>query len=108
MSLDAAPSDSRPERLTAHEVRQRLQHERDSRLTQLAAIEKEGNDAPRELMTAQKTSIERVLAEIDAAFARLDDGGYGRCQECVRPIPVERLEILPYARCCVGCQRRAV
>ncbi|ATW47179.1 TraR/DksA family transcriptional regulator [Streptomyces peucetius] len=108
MSLDAARSDSRPERLTAHEVRQRLQHERNSRLTQLKAIEKEGNDAPRELMIAQKMSIDRVLAEIDAAFERLDRGRYGHCQECGRPVPVERLEILPYARCCVGCQRRAV
>ncbi|QIP87954.1 molecular chaperone DnaK [Streptomyces sp. Tu 2975] len=107
MSLDAARSDSLPERLTTHEVGQRLQHERNSRLTQLEAIEQEGNDAPRELMIAQKTSIQRVLTEIDAAFARLGAGGYGLCQECRRPIPVERLEILPYARCCVGCQRRA-
>ncbi|MFH8930218.1 TraR/DksA C4-type zinc finger protein [Streptomyces pristinaespiralis] len=106
MSLDAARSDSLHERLTAHEVGQRLQHERNSRLTQLEAIEQEGNDAPRELMIAQKTSIRRVLAEIDAAFVRLEAGGYGLCEECRRPIPVERLEILPYARCCVGCQRR--
>ncbi|MGW0776742.1 TraR/DksA family transcriptional regulator [Streptomyces sp. NPDC002835] len=106
MSLDAARSDSRPERLTAHEVRQRLQHERNSRLTQLEAMENEGNDAPQELMLAQKASISRVLAEIDAAFERLEAGAYGRCQECACAVPVERLEILPYARCCVGCQRR--
>ncbi|MFD7442849.1 TraR/DksA family transcriptional regulator [Streptomyces sp. NPDC059909] len=106
MSLDAARHEARPERLTAHEIRQRLQHERNSRITQLNAIDEAGHEAADDLMAAQRTSIQRVLKEIDTAFQRLDEGSYGTCQDCAKPIPVERLEILPYARCCVGCRQR--
>jgi len=60
-----------------------------------------------DVLNAQRASLQRALKDIDTAFARLDDGTYGICGSCARPIPVERLEILPYARCCVPCQQRA-
>jgi DnaK suppressor protein len=41
------------------------------------------------------------LAEVDAALTRLDAGTYGICEVCGRPIPGERLEARPAARCCV-------
>ncbi len=43
------------------------------------------------------------LAELDAALARLDDGSYGRCERCGRPIDPARLDARPDARTCVGC-----
>ncbi|MFF5483629.1 TraR/DksA C4-type zinc finger protein [Streptomyces sp. NPDC012935] len=46
--------------------------------------------------------FEQALKEIDAVFARLQQGTYGICQGCGRSIPVERLEILPYARCTIA------
>ncbi|MGI5197604.1 TraR/DksA family transcriptional regulator [Streptomyces sp. CA-288835] len=107
MPLDtAARRESGPERLTAHEARQRLEHERASRLVQLTAIEEAGPETNDHLMAVQKDALQRVLKEIDAAFQRIEDSTYGICQDCGQPIPVERLEILPYARCCVGCQSR--
>jgi DnaK suppressor protein len=45
----------------------------------------------------------RRLADIDAAVARLDDGTYGVCEVCGRPIPAERLAARPVARTCVTC-----
>lgn len=105
MPLDTSRPESRPERLAPLEVRRRLEHERATRLTQLQAIEEAGRPAADEVLTAQKASIERVLKEIDAAFDRLEKGAYGDCRRCAKPIPVERLEILPYVRACVGCQR---
>ncbi len=45
----------------------------------------------------------RNLAEVEAAIERLDEGGYGTCEVCGRPIPPERLEVRPTARRCVGC-----
>ncbi|WNO70235.1 TraR/DksA family transcriptional regulator [Streptomyces sp. AM8-1-1] len=105
MSLDTARIESRPERLTAHEARQRLEHERNSRLTQLQALDEAGQSAEKHMMSAQKDTIVRVLNEIEAALTRIHDGRYGICQTCSTPIPVERLEILPYTRFCVPCQR---
>ena len=46
---------------------------------------------------------ERRLDEIDEALARVQDGSYGRCAVCGRPIAAERLEVRPTARTCVAC-----
>jgi RNA polymerase-binding transcription factor DksA len=90
--------------VAAHDARQWLERERGARLVQLHAIRENAPDAEDQLMAAQTTAIRTVLEEIDAARRRLDEGVYGMCLACSRPIPVERLEILPYARCCVGCR----
>jgi RNA polymerase-binding transcription factor DksA len=94
--------------LTVHEARQRLEHERNSRLAQLSAIESGAPHADKDLKTAQTAAIKSVLEEIDAAGQRLADGSYGTCKGCESVIPVERLEILPYVRFCVGCQQRSI
>ncbi|MGW3036684.1 TraR/DksA family transcriptional regulator [Streptomyces sp. NPDC001178] len=110
MSLDsAARAGSAVERLSAYEARQRLEHERSARLAQLEAVDEPSGGAPQadDLQVMQRGAIEQALKEIDAAFARLQADTYGICQGCGRSIPVERLEILPYARCCVPCQQRA-
>ncbi|MDX3238522.1 TraR/DksA C4-type zinc finger protein [Streptomyces sp. ME03-5709C] len=107
MSSDTARPGRRPGRMTAHEARQRLEHERSTRLTQLQAVAQAGWAADDHVMIVQKEAIQRVLKEIEAAFTRLQEGSYGVCPDCAKPIPAERLEILPYARCCVACGRRA-
>ena len=50
----------------------------------------------------------RVMARIDAALKRMDADpeGYGLCQGCDEPIPIRRLELMPFARLCVECQSR--
>ena len=48
---------------------------------------------------------EQHLAEVDAALGRLDDGTYGTCARCGRPIAPERLDALPWAAHCIECQR---
>ena len=53
--------------LTKHEARQRLEHERSSRLVQLRAIEESAPYADEDLQAAQTAAIGRVLEEIDAA-----------------------------------------
>jgi DnaK suppressor protein len=45
------------------------------------------------------------LAELEAAIGRLDDGSYGICIRCHRPVAPERLEALPWAAHCIECQR---
>jgi RNA polymerase-binding transcription factor DksA len=50
-------------------------------------------------------SARMVLADVEAALARMDDGSYGACHRCHRPIARERLEIVPQARYCARCQQ---
>ena len=45
------------------------------------------------------------LAEVEAAERRLDEGAYGTCEVCGRPVGDERLEARPTARTCVNCAR---
>jgi DnaK suppressor protein len=42
-----------------------------------------------------------VRAEVARALEKLDEGSYGRCDVCGRPIPEGRLEALPWAVLCV-------
>jgi DnaK suppressor protein len=44
------------------------------------------------------------LDDIDYAIARIDDGTYGLCVDCGKPIPRKRLEVLPFARRCLACE----
>jgi RNA polymerase-binding protein DksA len=46
--------------------------------------------------------LEKVLEAID----RVEAGTYGICTECGGPIPVARLDALPYATRCVDCASR--
>ncbi len=48
----------------------------------------------------------REIREIEAAKARIDDGGYGTCAECGRDIGFERLLAQPTALRCRDCQQQ--
>jgi RNA polymerase-binding protein DksA len=48
---------------------------------------------------------EQVLAQIDAALKRVEDGTFGICTNCGKPIAEERLEARPWASLCIDCQR---
>jgi len=49
----------------------------------------------------------QVLADIDSALKRIDDGTYGTCVSCGNEIPLGRLEAHPAASLCIDCKRRA-
>jgi RNA polymerase-binding transcription factor DksA len=49
---------------------------------------------------------EWVMGEIAAALDRLENGTYGRCENCGTQIPDGRLEAVPYARYCVLCAQK--
>lgn len=46
---------------------------------------------------------EYLLEQIDAALERIEQGTYGWCANCGRPIPEERLLALPYVANCLPC-----
>lgn len=45
------------------------------------------------------------LQQIDAALERIEDGSYGVCDSCEKPIPKKRLNVIPYARLCIKCKQ---
>lgn len=47
------------------------------------------------------------LELVEAALAKLDDGTFGACATCAKPIAAERLEALPWAAQCIDCARGA-
>ena len=45
--------------------------------------------------------LQVTRADVVRAMEKLDDGTYGLCDVCGRPIPAGRLEALPWAVLCV-------
>lgn len=43
------------------------------------------------------------LTEIETAIARVEDGTYGVCERCAKPIADDRLRARPVARACIEC-----
>jgi DnaK suppressor protein len=48
-----------------------------------------------------------ILADVEAALARIADGSYGECIDCGTEIPFARLSAYPAAKRCVSCQEVA-
>ena len=44
------------------------------------------------------------LNEIDDALKRIEEGIFGICEECEKPIAMKRLKAMPSARYCIKCQ----
>jgi DnaK suppressor protein len=59
----------------------------------------------RELDEGLEENAEHILQEIETALRRIDDGTYGVCVACGRPIGEERLEAVPYATLCIDDKR---
>ena len=60
----------------------------------------------REIDYSLEENSTHVLAAIDAALARIENGTYGMCVTCGNAIDDERLEAIPYATQCIDCRRR--
>ena len=60
----------------------------------------------REMASTLEENSTHVLAEIDAALARIDEGTYGVCVRCGKPIGRERLDALPWATLCIDDKRK--
>lgn len=61
----------------------------------------------RELDEGLEEGARDTLAEIDAALQRIEDGSYGTCEICGKPVGAERLSAIPWARLCIDDQRRS-
>ena len=52
-------------------------------------------------------NLSETLAEIEAALVKLEDGSYGKCEDCGQAIPPARLEAMPSARFCITCASKS-
>jgi DnaK suppressor protein len=59
----------------------------------------------REVDYSLEENAAHVLREIDDALKRLDDGTFGTCRRCGKPIGEERLDAMPYVTLCIDCKR---
>ncbi len=48
----------------------------------------------------------RYLYNIEEALRRIEDGTYGKCQDCGKAIGLPRLRRLPYTRLCIECKEK--
>lgn len=120
------------EAATLDKARQRLEEERErllrlcdgiheetspdepesSELQELSTVDQHPADVGSEVFEREKDlsiaqRFETELEDIEAALAKIDDGTYGTCEVCHKPIAEARLEAIPHARFCVEDQASA-
>jgi len=59
----------------------------------------------REFSLEMATNEHKIIYEIEEALQRLEEGTYGICGECKKPISKVRLKAIPYVRLCLKCQQ---
>jgi DnaK suppressor protein len=115
MNKTTASRRLKEERTRLQGIRDGLQREREEATSdtgELSGVDQHPGDSGTETFEMEKNvslheQMEDELAEIDAAFQRLDRGEYGRCQTCGRPVGDARLEAMPATRFCVDDQAKA-
>ena len=60
----------------------------------------------REFDEGVEEDAQAQLREVEAALQRIEDGTYGTCSVCGKPIPVERLEAVPWTTLCIDDARK--
>lgn len=56
----------------------------------------------------QQMDLDRtLLGQVEDALRRLEEGHFGECVECGRPIESRRLQAVPWASHCIVCEQRA-
>jgi DnaK suppressor protein len=96
------------------QLRQHTEHVRDE---QAAALEFAGaddgvkdsvdmslRDVNQEIALRLGEHESRMVADIDQALLRIDEGTYGECARCGKPIDERRLDAMPTARYDAACQ----
>lgn len=58
----------------------------------------------KEILMSLNENQRKVLREVDEALDRIEEGTYGICDSCEKPIGLKRLQIKPFAKYCVQCQ----
>jgi len=60
----------------------------------------------RELDQGLEEGVQQTVEQIDGALERIDDGTYGTCEICGKPIAPDRLRAIPWATRCIDDAKR--
>lgn len=58
----------------------------------------------REFTLGLASNEQKHLNLIDAALRKIEEGTYGSCETCEKPIPQKRLLAVPHTSLCIKCQ----
>jgi DnaK suppressor protein len=61
-------------------------------------------ESDRSILLRMRDRERKLLTKINDAFSRIDQGVYGRCEECGDDIGLERLKARPVTTLCITCK----
>lgn len=64
------------------------------------------DDYERDFSLGRATEEQGLLYSIDEALKRVEEGTYGSCTQCNKPIAKKRLVALPHTALCIECQKK--
>ena len=88
------------------EAKETLQHLQDENQNHPDLADRASSETDRAIELRARDRQRKLIAKIEAALARLDDGTYGYCEETGEPIALRRLEARPIATLSVEAQER--
>jgi len=88
------------------EAKETLQHLQEENQNHPDLADRASSETDRALELRARDRQRKLIAKIDEALARIDDGSYGYCEETGEPISLRRLEARPIATLSVEAQER--
>ena len=89
-----------------YESRQTLQHLQNENENHPDIADRASSETDRAIELRARDRQRKLIAKIDAALLRLEDGTYGFCEETGEPISLKRLEARPIATLSIEAQER--
>jgi DnaK suppressor protein len=88
------------------EAKETLQHLQDENQNHPDLADRASSETDRAIELRARDRQRKLIAKIDAALQRLEDGTYGYCEETGEPISLRRLEARPIATLSIEAQER--
>lgn len=88
------------------EAKETLQHLQDENQNHPDLADRASSETDRAIELRARDRQRKLIAKIDAALSRIDDGTYGFCEETGEPIAIRRLEARPIATLSLEAQER--
>ncbi|MFD2030431.1 RNA polymerase-binding protein DksA [Ancylobacter dichloromethanicus] len=88
------------------EAKETLQHLQDENQNHPDIADRASSETDRAIELRARDRQRKLIAKIDAALDRIDDGSYGYCEETGEPISLKRLEARPIATLSIEAQER--